>query len=286
MVGLESASAARPKGELLMRAILWKTVIFGVVTAVSFSTTAQGQTKTSRPLTNETRLFQHFIEDGAVTENVWLEGQFRYQSFSSQDLLSVGSILAVNIAEDIEVGGRFSLKTVDPDGGGRETGFSDMDIYGKIRITTEPTQLALGILLKLPTGDEEKSLSLGTGEMDVAFFGGLRHSFGAVSLVANAGLRINQDPDPLPAPGQPPFEGETSIQLGGGLLFAMTERLSGIIETSFETERINGAGSDFRVTVGGDFRQAESFAFRVGVAGGGGDGAPDVEIITSGVFYF
>jgi len=125
----------------------------------------------------------------------------------------------------------------------------------------------------------------------VAFFGALRHDVRGVSLVANGGLRINQDPDiplPPPGPGRPPaqLEGETSVQIGGALLFPMTTRLAGVVEASFETERIDRAGSDFRLTLGGDYRRSEGFAGRVGLVAGNGDGAPDVEVIVSGVFLF
>jgi len=269
-----------------MRAATLRATILGIVAAAVMTGSVSAQTSATKRVGNETRLFQRFIEDGAVTENVWAEGQFRYQSFEDADVVSLGPILAVNVAEDLEIGGHLDLRTVDPEGAGTETGFTDLDVYGKIRISTEPTQVALGILLKLPTGDEEESLYLGTGEMDVAFFGGVRHAFGAVSLVGSAGLRINQDPETNLPPGPGAPEGETSVQLGGGFLFAVTQRLTGIIETSFETERIDQAGSDFRVTVGGDFRRDESLSLRFGVGGGSGDGAPELELIASGIFLF
>ncbi len=238
-----------------------------------------------KSVTNENRLFQRFIEDGAVTENVWLEGQFRFQAFEDADIFSIAPIIAVNVAEDLEFGGRFALASVDPDQGDSETGFTDLELYGKVRLTTEPTQFALGLILELPTGDEEESLRLGNGEIDVGFFGGMRRDFGAVSLVGNVGLRINQDPDLDPSGGVS-LEGETSVQLGGAFLFAMSRRLVGSVEASYETERIDGAGSDFRVTLGGDYRWPESYALRIALVGGTGDSAPEVEVIASGVFFF
>jgi len=269
-----------------MKAPKMRATILGALVIAAITSAVPAQTSETRKVTNETRLFQNFIEDGAVTENIWLEGQFRYGNFKDANLTSFGPVLAVNVAEDIEIGGRLDLRSVDPEMGDRETGFTDMDVYGKIRLSTAPTQFALGVLLKLPTGDQKKSLRLGTGEMDVAFFGGLRHDFGAWSLVGNAALRINQDPDlNLPAGVAGP-EGETSVQLGGGLIVAMTQHFSGIAELSYETERIDHAGSDFRVTLGAEYRKNESFAYRGAVATGSGDSAPDFQLIASAVLYF
>jgi hypothetical protein len=259
--------------------------------AVGTASAQQSQTAT---ITNEHRLLQRFMQDGAVTENIWLEGQFRFQSFQDSDVISLSPILAFTVAEDLEFGGRIGLKNVDPENASSESGFGDLDVYGKVRVTTGPTQTCLGLLLDFPTGDEDKSLRLGSGELDVGFFGGLRHDFGAVSLVGNAGLRVNQDPDvedkdvlrQIGLEDRSEAEGETSIQLGGALLFAMTARASGLLELSYETERVDGMGADFRITVGGDYRVSEVVGLRVGVAGGAGDSAPDFEVIASGILLF
>ncbi len=267
----------------------WPLLVAPIMAAMAGLAAAQPAGATA--IGNDHRLFQNFVEDGAITENVWFEGQFRFQSFDDSRMLSIRPVLAASFAEDFEVGGRFGLATVDPERGDTESGFTDLDLYGKIRLTTKPTQLSVGLLLDLPTGEEDKSLRLGTGEMDLALFGGIRHDFGAVSLVGNAGLRINQDPDvtdsdvlrAIGLPGGSEAEGETSIELGGALLFAMTQRLAGQLEVSYETERIDGLGSDLRVTVGGEYRLRESLGLRMAGAVGQGDGAPDYEVIFSTV---
>jgi hypothetical protein len=253
---------------------------------------AGAQQSSSPAVSNDQRLFQRFIEDGAVVENIWMEAQVRYQSFKDSDVTSLSPLFAMSFAEDFEVGARVPFMNVDPDDGGSETGIGDTDIWGKIRLTTKPTQLSVGVLFKLPTGDEEKSLRIGTGETDIAFFGGVRHDFDAVSLVGNATLRINQDPEVADPEllrelnlGGRSAEGETSLGVGGGLLFSMTSRLSGVIEASYETERINGMGSDLRITLGGDYRFGEIAGFRIGAAGGSGDSAADYEVI-GGIYLF
>lgn len=274
-------------------------------TATASAQQPEYQQPVKKTITNENRLFQRFIEDGAVTESAWFEGQLRLQAFEHEKVYFVAPVLAVNVAEDLEFGGRFAIASVDPDRSDTETGFTDLDLYGKVRLTTAPSQFALGLILELPTGDEQESLRLGNGEIDVSFFGGMRRDFGAVSLVGSVGLRINQDPD-LDVSAMDPndlddlsdqypwldlrpgasLEGETSVQLGGAFLFALTQRLVGVVEASYETERIDGAGSDFRLTLGGDYRWPESFALRIAVAGGTGASAPEAEVIASGVLFF
>ncbi|MBI3448055.1 MAG: hypothetical protein HY049_03920 [Acidobacteria bacterium] len=234
---------------------------------------------------NEVRLFQRFIEDGAVTEGTWIEPQLRLQRFGGRDVYAFGPIVAVTVAEDIELGGRINLQTINLNPGGTETGFSDMEVYGKFRLTTKPSQISLGALLKFPTGETNKGL--GTGEMDVAFFLGYRRDFKSVSFVGNAGLRINQDPDVPPLPsGRPAIEGSTSVQLGGAAIFPVASKSAGIIEGSYETERFNHQGADLRLTLGAQHRFTEALTGRAGVAWGFGDGAPNFEIIASGVFLF
>jgi len=255
--------------------------ILAMILAMCGTQAARAQSADTRAVTNENRLFQRFIEDGAVTEGARFEPQFRYDSFRDKKFWSLGPILSFNVAEDIEVGGRVNLETINFDPGGTETGFSDMEVYGKVRLTTKPTQFAIGALLKFPTGEASKGL--GTGETDVAFFSGVRHDFGAISLVGNAGFRITQDPDTTP-PGL--LEGESSVQLGGAALFAMTSKLAGVVELSYETERINGTGSDLRLTLGAEHRYSESFMSRGALVWGRGDGAPRFELILAGVFLF
>lgn len=256
--------------------------------------TAAAQSSQSSKITNDHRLFHRFVEDGAVVENLWLEGQFRWESFDDSDVVSLTPVFAATLAEDFELGGRVGILSVDPEDGTTESGFSDLDIWGKIRLTTKPTQLSVGLLLKLPTGDEDKSLRLGTGEMDVEFFAGLRHDFESASLIANAIFRVNQDPDvgdqdvldSLGLKGQDEAEGEPSLGLGGGLLFSMTRQLSGILEVSYETERINDLGSDFRVMLGADYRSGDAFGFRGGLTGGAGDSAPELGVIGTAYLLF
>src|SRR5262245_40180524 len=136
------------------------------------------QTPSAPASASEHRLFLRFVEDGAVTSSFWLEGQVGMQTNSQgvdssvrgageANLWRAGGVFAFNVAEDFEFGGRIFFLERDPDNGSSDTGLSDMDLWGKIRIATEPLDFTLGLLVNLPTGDEDEFL--GTGEVNIEF---------------------------------------------------------------------------------------------------------------------
>lgn len=110
-----------------------------------------------------------------------------------------------------------------------------------------------------------------------------------MTLVANAGFRVNQDADVHLAQGGFPREGETegkvSGRLGAGLLFLHGERWSYQAELSFETKRYEGHDSDLRFTPGVSFR-GEHAILRAGLSLGLTDGAPDYALLGSAVLRF
>src|SRR5437867_4176299 len=146
--------ASRPSANDRRAGMTERRTRFGVIAAMvalAGISGAAAQTAATGKISNENRLFQRFIEDGAVTDGTWAEPQFRYATFDHHDVWSVGPQIAFNVAEDVELGGRIDLETLNNNPGGTETGFSDMEVYGKVRLTTKPTQFAMGALLKFPT---------------------------------------------------------------------------------------------------------------------------------------
>ncbi|HKY33986.1 MAG TPA: hypothetical protein VJV23_15755 [Candidatus Polarisedimenticolia bacterium] len=239
----------------------------------------------------ENRLFLRFVEDAAVVPSYWLEGQARFQNNSldfdgdgeddgEATLLSVGPVFALNVAEDFEFGARVALAHRDPDAGGSETGLTDLDLWGKLSVVTDPVKIALGILLTAPTGDEDKLL--GTGETNVEFFGGLRKDYSRLTLAANLGLRVNQD---LDIEGFE-VEGQNSFLAGVGILVPAGQKLVITGEFAIESERYEGTRTDSRLLGGAEYRTNESFLIRGAVAGGLSTAAPDVELLGSAVWIF
>lgn len=260
---------------------------------LAFSTWAHAQQQTRPAVDAEHRLFMRFAEDAAIVPSYWLEGQARLdlslpaisedvRGAGEADLLTVGPIFAFNVAEDFEFGSRIGMAFRDADTGSSETGLTDLDIWGKIAIVTDPVNIALGILVKLPTADESKLL--GTGETDIEFFAGLRKNFTSFTVAGNLGLRINQDPEFDEDVVE--VEGKESVLAGLAIIVPVGTSWALTGEWAFETERIEGFKNDSRLLGGAEWRADESFAFRGSLAVGLADGSPDWSATGSAVWLF
>lgn len=241
----------------------------------------------AREVDSDDRLLTQFIQDGEVVAHPWLEGHINFQGWDEGDRAALGGLLAFTLASDFEVGVSFAGMWVDPDGTGSDEGFSDTQVFGKVRLIEKPVVLSVGTVISLPTGDEEDGM--GTGEVEMEFFGALRKVYRPMTLVANAGFRVNQDADVHLAQGGFPRDGETegkvSGRLGAGLIFLHGERWSYQAELSFETKRYEGHDSDLRFTPGVSFR-GEHAILRAGLSLGLTDGAPDYALLGSAVLRF
>jgi hypothetical protein len=244
----------------------------------------------AREVDGDDRLLTQFVKDGEVVTRGWLEGRSVFEGWDDGDRAALGSLLAFTFASDFEVGLAFAGLWVDPDRGDSQEGFSDTQVFGKVRLIEKPVVLSVGTVISIPTGDEDEGL--GTGEVDMEFFGAIRRAWRPMTLVANAGFRVNQDPDVRLLPGGFPsdspggeIEGEISGVLGAGLIFLQGERWSYQVELSFESKRYEGHDSDLRFTPGVFFRTART-SLRAGVSIGLSDGAPDYSLLGSAVFRF
>jgi hypothetical protein len=218
------------------------------------------------------RLFQRFVQDAAVTPGGWIEAQYRYSNLPGGSRHQAGPLVAFKLVDNLEAGLQFGYVDANPDAGPGGSGLSDIDVYVKYRLPGGRARLALGTLLKVATAEEAEGL--GTGKADLELFTAFRADLEAVTLTWNAGLRLNGNADP-PAP-----ETDNSIVLGAAILMPATQRLTFVIEGTYETERFEGAGSDGRLTVGlQSLGPARRGGFRAAVGIPLTDGAPDHEIL-------
>ena len=271
-------------------------------------TNAQTTPAPSHKVDAENRFFMRFVEDAAVVPSYWLEGQLSFQSnqrsmqmafdledldpnasremerdaarASQADVYALMPVFALNVAEDLEFGGRIALTHRDPDEAGSYTGLSDLDLWGKISLVSDPVKLSLGLLLSLPTANEGKLL--GTGETSVEFFGGIRKDFAHLTVAGNVGVRVNQDQEF----GGGEAEGKNSLLVGAGVLFPAGEKIVLSAEWAYETERLDGLRSESRLMGGFDYRFDENFLFRGGAGGGLTQGSPDFFATGSVVWLF
>jgi hypothetical protein len=265
--------------------------LFAVMLLASAPVLAQSSQPSTPKVGGNDRFFLRFVEDAGIVPSYWLEGKASLQTNSpafdpnvrgggEADLLSLTPVFALNVAEDLEFGARVSLVSRDPDNGGRDTGLSDLDIWGKVSVVSDPVKVSLGILVSAPTGSKNKFL--GTGETNVEFFGGIRKDFSRITLAGNVGLRINQDPD-FP---NTQIDGKNSILLGAGVLIPAGSKVVLSAEWAFETERFDGMKNDSRLMAGAQYHQSESLMYRGALGGGLSKGAPDFEVTGSAVWLF
>lgn len=224
------------------------------------------------------RLFQRFVEDAAILPGGWIEGRLVYGNLPDGDSTLLGPLIAFRLAPSVEAGLRFGFLDVDRDSGVNASGFSDIDIYLKYRPSRLGNRrLAFGALVKAATADDRDGL--GTGETDVEIFTAYRANLQAVTLVFNGGIRLNGDP--------PGVDIENSILFGGGILLPATQRLTFILEGSWETERVEGADEDGRLTTGMQLMGRDGRGgFRAAVALPLTDAAPDYEVLAGALFTY
>jgi hypothetical protein len=248
----------------------------GAAVALAPEAAAQ-QARTQAPPDDTIRLFQRFVQDGAIAPHVWIEGQARLQT--NQPVLtgdtgqrwSAGSVLGLGLTEDLEVGLSFGLVYLDPDNADSDSGLSDIEVHGKYRLDELPLSITVGGIIKFPTADDKNGI--GTGKSDFEGFVAVRKDLGHVNVIGNAGLRVNGDPD---VPG---IDGETSLLLGGGAIIGLTPKLYNSWELTFESKRFSEGESDTRLTPGLMWRTGNRGLVRVGLGIGLSDGAPDFEAI-------
>jgi hypothetical protein len=226
------------------------------------------------------RLFQRFAEDAAIVPAGWVEGQFVYTNPAGDGTNEfLGGQFAFGVTDQVEAGLRLGWGHVDASDGPDGSGLSDIDIYGKYRFHGSASRCAVGALIKAATGDEDKGL--GTGATDVEAFGACRADLQAVTVVGNAGLRYNGATDP-PLP-----DAKNSMLLGGGLLMPVAPQVTLIIEATWESERLDGAGADARLTIGAQYGgPAPGLGFRGALAAPLSQGAPDFQVLFGAVYTY
>ena len=236
---------------------------------------------------DERRFVQIFIEDAALVENVWFEGQVRWQDLDTgDDLSAIGPVFVISPFDKLEFGGRVDVADIDL-GPLSESGLRDMTIWGKWQLFHNPVQFTIGVELFLPTGDEDDLL--GTGEFDTAVFAAVRKNLSEVYLTGHIGFRFNGDSNVGSNLG-PGFtrslDGKTSVLLGGGAMFPVRKKLAVSGELTVETERYEQQDSRVELTLGGYYFAGKHMTLRGALGFGLTDDSPDYELILGIVGHF
>lgn len=222
------------------------------------------------------RPFMSFIEDAAVAENMYGEGQFQYADFEGGSSISLGVQGAYRVMPLMEAGGRVGFASVSPEVGDGESGLLDVDVYGRYTVMEGPTmRVTAGALLNLPVGSDK----IGEGTFDFGGFGALRYAMTKGVILGHFGLRINGDSEIETGYGTFDVEREMQILFGGGILYPLSEAATLTGEFTFESAEYDGGDSALQLTPGIDFGLASGLKVRGALALGLSDGAPDMILI-------
>jgi len=241
------------------------------------------------PTSGQDRLFLTFAEEAAVVPHQWWEGQLEFRDGDPIDATILRGIVALKPWQNLEVGGRVGFGNTDssdlPDG----SGATDLDVWGKYHFAAggAQTEFAAGALVTVPTGDD--SVGLGDDSFDLEGFGSVRFRTDQLILSGVAGVRFNGDGQLFGGEELPDgFEtsGKTSVLLSGGALYPVSDVFSLTGEAYFESERVEGADSDFRLGAGVNWRPWNRGMLRGAVIVGLSDGAPDAQILAGYAYTF
>jgi len=250
---------------------------------------AQDSTTTSTqkaPSRSYDRLFLGFIEDATVVDRQWWEAQLEFSQGDVVDTSLLRGVVAFQPWNDIELGARLGFgntSTNSPLPEGR--GATDMDIWGKYYLGSPEdgkVDLAVGVLLTVPTGDNTSGL--GYDAFALGFFGSLRWRISRMfTLSGNAGFQINEDGEILNSPS---LNGQTSERLGVGVIVALSERLNLVGEWAYAGERFEGMDPDSRLAAAVNWRLGKNGVLRGSVVGGTSSGAPDTQFMVAYAWQF
>jgi len=275
----------------------WTAVLAcSMLSATLFSAAAQTSTEapptTASPSTPtsgsgafaQDRLFlQSFQFDGAIIPGQWWEGNLTYTDADNVNAWTVDLLVALQMLDKLEVGGRVGFGTTDASGGLSDgTGATDLDFWGKWRVGTSSldTDISVGAEVTVPTGDD--AVGLGTDAFALTLFGALRQQMQNSVLTAYAGLQFNDN-------GQifgTTLRGQTAGLMGVGLMLPLSNTITFVGEANLVTERFEGTDSDFAVLGGINWHVTDKGVVRAALELGLTDGASDGSLLAGYAYTF
>jgi hypothetical protein len=228
-------------------------------------------TKT-RPTSGADRFYLAFAEDATVVDRQWWEGQLVIRDYDDFDANVLDLVLALQPWIDWEIGANVGFGNTDGMGGFDGSGATDLDVWGKYYLGGgDNTEWSVGGVLTIPTGDE--SAGLGSDSFGSSAFGAFRLRLKRLVLAAHAGIQFNGSGRRFDEVDS--RDGETVPQLGGGIIFPFSDKLSGIAEAVYREGRLKGDSDMSEALVGINWRPGGRGIFRAAIGAGLSSGAPD-----------
>jgi hypothetical protein len=239
-----------------------------------------------RPFGGADRLFLSFVEDAVFVERRHAEADIVALDFDGGSTF-VSQLVAAFAFESLprlEFGARLGYAGTDFDEPlSDQTGLTDLEAWGKFSIgksLQSSTRWTAGFLLTFPTGEVE------TGVAGDAFrsklFGAVRFDVGSVTVSANAGLRVNEDLDVGPVT----LDGTVAGSFGAAAIYPVNDKLVLVGELTYEGKRVDEGEDDARLLGGVNWKPLREGFFRLALAAGLADGAPDTQLIVGYAFDF
>jgi len=223
------------------------------------------------------RLFLNFLEDAAIVQRQWWEGQLEYTDGDPIDSVLLRGVVAFQPLASLEVGGRVGFGSTDtPSGYPDGTGATDLDIWGKYYFATPSgtTEFAAGAVVTVPTGDD--TAGLGYDAFALGGFGSMRYNAKRFTLTGKIGLRFNDDGSIL---GSSDVDGETSASIGAGVIWPWSQAVGFVGELNYEDGRFDGQDPDTRALAGIQWHLSDRSLLRGSATVGLSDGAPDFQAL-------
>jgi hypothetical protein len=245
-----------------------------------------GPRHAAKALEGSDRLFLSFIEDPLLVERQRYELQIEASDLDVADRIDGRLVAGWQFAQlpRIEVGLRGGFATLDtdlplPD----DSGLTDTDVWGKFHIRRSAagrTDLAIGSVFTLPTGDDDAGL--GMDALQSKPFFAVSHIVGASVVVGHVAVRLSEDGTLFGVP----IKAETAPSAGFGVVVPFGSRFTLIVEAAWEAERFEGFEPEGRVLAGINWRPRPNGTLRAAVSGGFEDGSPDTALLVGWAFDF
>jgi hypothetical protein len=234
---------------------------------------------------DDVHLFENFFRDATIAGAMYGEGGLVYDSYDGGNVLSLGAQGGYPIMPDLELNAALSFMSYSPDAGDGTSGISDLLVSGRYNVVPENTRISVGGYVTLPIGSEKL---FGQNSLDFGAFGAARHPLdNGMVVTGTLGLDFYEAKtitvgDYKIVNGQVVYDTkeetdhETSLALGGGLIYPHSEQLNFVGEAVLHTK-----GDYFLISGGADYKLQSGGRVRGSLGIGLDSGAPDFSLSLS-----
>lgn len=229
---------------------------------------------------DDVHLFQSFFQDAGITKTLYGEAGILYSDYDGFSSMHIPVRGGYPINDQIEANASIGYLSWSPEEGDGESGLTDLYVGGRYNIVPEKTKISVGGYATLPIGEEKVDQE----HLNFGAFGALRHPLdNGMVLTGTVGLDFIETTT-YEREGwelEEKTEYENAFVLGGGVIYPVNAALHAVGELVLKTEvdyMALSAGADYKLTGGNRVRG--------GLLIGLDDGAPDLGLMASFLYFF